>query len=177
MSGIGFRPDELSKVYDTERVPLGTVWDDGMGRYFQFVYIDDDVDVTAGMVLVAADDTVKDHAVTPDIADRSSIVYAGTNSNMFIHNGIAMAAADVSAGERYMWSQVTGRNIVAMLTDTNVAVGRGLVAVSDGTAGLDTLETDATPMTNIHRVVGFAMDVDSGTELAIGDCILTGEFV
>ena len=172
-----FRPGPLDQVYIEEIVPLGTVWEDGLGRSYQFVYIDDDVDVTVGMTLIAADDTVSDHAVTPDIAGGSSVVYGGTNTNMFIHNGIAMAAADVSEGERYMWSQVKGRNSVDMLTDTNVAVGRGLVAVADGTAGLDTLETDADPMTNIHRVVGFALDADTAAVLAIGDCILTGEFV
>lgn len=147
------------------------------GRQYQFVYVDDDVDVVVGSVLIAADDTVSDHAVTPDIAGGSSIVYAGTNTNMFIHHGIAMAACDVSEGYRYIWSQVKGRNAVAIVTDTNVVVGRGIVAVSDGTAGLDTLETDADPMTNIHRVLGFAADADSGSSLAIGDCILDGLFV
>jgi hypothetical protein len=171
---------ELTKVYlTTEDHPnYGLTYDDGYGRRYQFVYLDDNVDVVAGGAVIAADDTVMDHAVTADLTGGSCVVYAGTNTNMHIHAGIALAAADVSANERGVWVQQTGRNVVAIVTDTYVAVGRGFVMNADGgTVGLDTVESDADPMTNIHRVAGFALDADTAASLAIGDAILTCECV
>jgi hypothetical protein len=98
---------ELTKVYlTTEDHPnYGLTYDDGYGRRYQFVYLDDDVDVVAGGAVIAADDTVMDHAVTADLTGGSCVVYAGTNTNMHIHAGIALAAADVSANERGVWVQ------------------------------------------------------------------------
>ncbi len=169
---------DLAKVFTSEEYLLGSVYEDGYGRRYQFVYIDDDVDAVAGGILIAADDTVKDHAVTADITGGSCIVYAGTNTNMHVHAGLCPVACDVSASERYVWLQQTGRNATAIITDGNAAAGRGLVMTADGGGvGLDTTETDADPMFNGHRVGAFATDADDSTTLAVGDAILTCELI
>jgi hypothetical protein len=166
---------ELTKVYLTtdDHPTIGLTYDDGYGRSYQFVYLDDDVDAVAGGAMIAADDTVSDHAVTADLTGGSCVVYAGTNTNIHIHAGIALAAADVSAGERYIWVQQTGRNVVAIVTDGNIVAGRAFVMGADGGGVvLETMETDGDPAGNSHRSAGIALDADTSTSLAIGDAIL-----
>jgi len=143
------------------------------GEMYQFAYIDDDVDVTAGMTLAQADAAVSPHAATPDYTGGSALIYAGTNNNVMPVAGIAMAAADVSEGYRYMWIQTRGENAVALLTDTNVAASSRLVMDdADGTCAPHTVETDADPVMDEWASFGWAKAADTGTSLAIGDVCL-----
>ena len=166
----------LSNLYIAHITPehgLGDKFDLPGGRKVQYVYFDDAVDITVGMSLCVADDSVKDHAVTPDISGGSSISYAATNNAIYPCAGIALCAADISGGELYGFIQLEGRNLVAMTTDGNAAAGRLLViGGTDGQAALAINATGGDPMDDTSYAHALCLDADTGNDLAIGDAIL-----
>jgi len=170
----GVHDAELTTVYKTAVEDLGTIRFGPHGEVYQFVYVDDDVDVTAACsVMGLADNVVSEYAVTPDRAAGSGLTKALTNASCIPVAGVAMFTADVSEGERYGWIQVKGRHAGGFTTDGSVVAGIGIVAhvSTDGAAQIANYETDGDPTDNTSSIFAIAIEADDATPVA-GEVLL-----
>jgi len=160
----------LTGVHTAAKYRLGSRYTDEAGNQYRYVYVDDNVDVTAGMYLSAADNAVVGpFSVTPDRSGGSALVKALTNANAYPGGGIAMFAADVSEDERYGWILVDGYvgtygARATFLTDGTAVKGSPLIpSDTDGALAIAVFYTDHDPTENTWAKVGFADADDSAT--------------
>ena len=155
------RSHEVTRIYaDAKMFYLGQLVEDQMGNVFEFVKFnagDGAVTGTAGHITVGLDSAYPDGEVTADV---NSATIAAILQDP---RGILMAALTDGS---YGFVQKKGRNLIAMLSDQNVAQGNRLTADAAITGAVKPKAA------NTAADLGVALEADVVSVLAVGSVLL-----
>lgn len=162
MARIPFHNVDLDMIYDDDKTfPLMAETEDEQGRVYRYVKYnqgDGSVDGVAGRIVVGLDSAYPDGEVTMD--------YSSSTINVVpqdIKGALQAALTDGKCG----WAQKTGRNRVALLTDSGVSQDDLLMKHATTDGALDTHDGSAAV------IVGVALEDDTGSALSAGQANLT----
>lgn len=154
---------DLDRIYTKQTHPLGCKVEDQAGRVFQYVKYNDgdgDVDAVAGQLGVGLDSAFPAHELTMDYDSATVPAMAASVGGFF--------QAALTHGT-FGWVQVHGPNRIAALTDGGVAQGERLMKHATTDGGIDTHDDTAA------KVLGVALEDDTGTALGVGEMFITIE--